>query len=222
MSSLLDRFYERSSHLQNLLNIDPAEAVRQARQIDLDTPDRFRDASWLDHQERTREHRAEVRQHLWKVAQNPDADSSLRTQAWTNLGNQFSSSYRLGEAHDAWLAALAIDPENGVAAVAASRNLLWLYNQGTCSDITRIEAAMLAKVAHRHPERVFEYAGAQAANEIAAFASEFEDPPPRSAHLDPFIAWVERERLTLSPAVELIDPTLGKLDWIMLPGIRER
>ena len=280
MSALMDRFYERSSHLQNLLNIDPAEAVRQARQLDLDVPDRLnmislraailvdggaltrqqdaieegitllrellskfqkvgiaynlanglvaligfppRDDTWLDHQERTKGHRAEARQHFWKVAQDSEADSSLRTQAWTNLGNQFSSSYRLGEAHDAWRAALAFDLENGVAAAAASRNLLWLYNQGICSDITRIEAAMLAKIAYRHLERVFHYAGAQAATEIAAFASEFEDPPPRSAHLDPFIAWVERERLTLSPAVELIDPALGKLDWIKLPGIRER
>jgi len=40
MSSLLDRFYARSSYFQNLFNIDPAEAVRQARQIDLDVPDR--------------------------------------------------------------------------------------------------------------------------------------------------------------------------------------
>ena len=280
MSSLLDRFYERSSHFQNLLNIDPIEAVRQARQIDLDIPDRVNmmslratilvdggaltqqqdaiqegiallrellgqfqqvdiaynlangliamtgspssDSSWLDHKEQTKEHRTEARQHLWKVAQDPDADSALRTQAWTNLGNQFSSSYRLGEAHDAWLAALALDPENGVAAVAASRNLFWLYNQGTCSDMTRIEAAMLARIAHRHPERVFQYAGAQAANQIAAFASEFEDPPPRSVHQDPFITWVERERLTLSPAVELVDPALEKLDWITLPGIWER
>ena len=53
---------------------------------------------------------------------------------------------------------------------------------------------MLAKVARRHPERVFEYAWAQAANLIAAFASEFAEPPRRSAHLAPFIAWVERER----------------------------
>lgn len=280
MQSLLDKFYEQSAHLQTLLNIDPAEAVRRAREIDLDKPDRFnlmglraailvdggalteqpdaieegiklfrellnrfpkadlaynlangliamvgfppRNASWLNHQEQTKKHRAEIRQHLWNVAQNSDSDSSLRTQAWTNLGNQFSNSYRLGEAHDAWLAALALDPNNGVAAVAASRNLLWLYDQGTCSDITRIEAAMLAKIAYRHPERVFQYAGAQAAKQIAAFANEFEDPPPRLAHQDPFITWVEQEHLTLSPAVELIDPTLGKIDWLMLPGITER
>lgn len=174
MSSMLDRFYERSAHLSTLLDNDPAEAIRQAREIDLDKPDRFnmmslqaailvdggaltqqqdaieerlalfrdllrrspsveivynlangliatagfppKDASWLDHQERTREHRAEARRCLWKASQDLDADSSLRTQAWTNLGSQFSNTFRLGEAHDAWLAALAIDPENGVAA----------------------------------------------------------------------------------------------------------
>lgn len=282
MSSMRDRFYEQSAYLNTLLNSDPAEAVKQARKINLDTPEperfnlmclraaalvdggvltqqqdaieeglalyralhgRFptaditynlanglvastgnpsRGPNWLDHQERTRELRIEARQCFWKVAQDSDADSALRTQAWTNLANQFSNSYRLGEAHDAWLAALGIDPENGVAASSAARNLLWLYGQGGCSELTRVEAIMLAKIAHRHQDRVIQYAGTQAAAQIAAFASELEDPPPRSPHTDPFIEWVERERLTLAPAVELIDPTLGKLDWLMLPGILER
>ena len=280
MSSMLDGLYERSAHLKTLLDNDPVEAVKQARQIDLDTPDRFnlmglraailvdggalaqqqdaieegltlfrelhslfptahitynlanglvaatgmppRDPSWLDHQEITREHRAEARRCFWKVAQDLDADLSLRTQAWTNLANQFSNSYRLGEAHDAWLAALKIDPKNGVAASSAARNLLWLDEQGGCSDLTRIEAVMLAKIAHRHRDRVIQYAGAQAAEQIAAFAAEFGDPPTRSPHKDPFIGWLERERLTLAPVVELINPTLGKLDWLMLPGIWER
>ncbi len=280
MSSTLDAFYERSAHLKTLLNTNPAEAVVQARTIDLDTPDRYnmmvlraavlvdggaltqqqdaieegltlfrelhglfptaditynlanglvaavgtppRAPSWLDHQERTAELRAEARRCFWKVAQDPYADSSLRTQAWTNLANQFNASYRLGEAHDAWLAALAIDPENGVAAGSAARNLLWLYGRGGCSDLTRIEAILLAKIAHRHQDRVIQYAGAQAAEQIAAFASAAGDAPPRSAHTDPFIEWAERERLTLAPVVELVDPSLGKLDWLMLPGILER
>ncbi len=280
MSSMLNRFYEWSAHLNGLLNNDPAEAVRQARQIDIDTPDRFNmmglrasilvdggastqqkdaieegialfrelyklfptadisynlanglvakngvppsDSTWLDHQERTREHRAEARQCFWRAAQDLHADSSLRTQAWTNIANQFSNSLRLGEAHDGWMAALEIDPKNGVAASSASRTLIWLYQQGGCSDLTRIEAVMLAKIARRHRDRVIQYAGAQAAEQIAMFAGEFSDPPPRSSHEDPFVRWVERERLTLAPVVELVDPTLGKLDWIMLPGILER
>lgn len=39
MSSMLDNFYERSTHLDTLLNNDPVEAVKQAREINLDTPE---------------------------------------------------------------------------------------------------------------------------------------------------------------------------------------
>ncbi|EOY6404414.1 LA2681 family HEPN domain-containing protein [Klebsiella pneumoniae] len=282
MPSILDRFYERSAHLNALLDTNPAEAVKQAREInfDLDTDERFnlmglraailvdggvltqqQDAieeglalfrylhssfptadvtynlanglvaatgfpphneNWLSHQELTRARRAEARQCFWKVAQDEDADSTLRTQAWTNIANQFSNSYRLGEAQDGWLAALEIDPENGVAASSAARNLLWLYERGGCSELTRIEALMLAKIADRHRDRIIQYAGAQAAEQIAAFACELGEPPPRSPHKNTFITWAERERLTLAPVVELIDPTMGKLDWLMLPGIVER
>ncbi|WYX24899.1 LA2681 family HEPN domain-containing protein [Achromobacter xylosoxidans] len=277
---MLRGFYERSAHLNSLLDRDPAEAVRQAREINLDTPERPnlmvlraatlvdggvltqqqdaieeglalfrelhvsfptadvaynlanglvaavgdppRDSTWLDHQENTREHRAEARRHFWSAARDLDAKSALRTQAWTNLANQFSNSYRLGEAHDARLAALEVDPENGVAAYSAALDLLWLYDRIDCSDITIIEAGMLARIAQQNQDRVVQYAGAQAASKIAAFASQFEEPPPRSPHTDPFISWVEEERLTLAPAVELVDPSLGKLDWLMLPGILER
>lgn len=284
MPSGSDSFYECSAHLNALLDSNPAEAVKQAKYINLklalDTCEHFnlmslraailvdggaltqqqdaieeglalfrdlhstypiadvtynlgngliasigsppRNANWLSHQELTRARRAEARQCFWKVAQDVDADPTLRTQAWTNLANQFNNSYRLGEAQDGWIAALRIDPENGVAASSAARNLLWLYNLGSCSEQTHIEAIMLAKIAARNKDRVIQYAGAQAAEEIAMFASELGDPPPRSPHKDPFISWVERERLTLAPAVELIDPSMGKLDWLMLPGIMER
>ena len=277
---MLSKFYELSAYLNSLLDSDPALAVKKAREIDLDTPERPnmmslraailvdggaliqqqdaieeglellreldglypsaditynlanglvaaagyppQDSTWLDHQERTRDYRAEARRRFWKVAQDLDADPSLRTQAWTNLANQFSYTCRLGEAHDSRLAALEIDPENGVAAFCAARDLLWLFNQGNCSELTYIEAAMLAKKALRHEDRVVQYAGAQAARQIAAIASELADPPARSPHLDAFIRWVEIERLTLAPVVELVDPALGKLDWLVLPGILER
>lgn len=214
MPSRLSRYNELHAHLVHLLNTDAALAVTQAREIDLDTPERpnwmnlrasilvdggaltqQKDAieegltlfqelhrlhpttdvtynlanalgaaigrppngpGWLVHQERSREHRAQARRCFWKVGQDVDAKSSLRTQAWTNLANQFSKSLRLGEAHDARLAALEIDPENGVAAYRAARDLLWLFDQGGCSDLTRIEAIMLAKVAHRNEDRIVE------------------------------------------------------------------
>lgn len=282
LSSQLDKFNERSAHLYALLDRDPAEAVKQARELDLDldTDERFNlmglraailvdggsliqeqdaieeglelfrdlhqdfpspnvtynlangliaattlkpnDVDWLEHQESTRAYRVEARRNLWEVTQGEDVEPELRTQAWTNLANLFSKSFRFGEAQDGWLAALKIDPDNGVAAYRAARNLLWLYARGGCSEQTLNEARMLAKIATRNRHRVIQYAGTQAAEEIAAFASNAEDPPPRSLHKDRFIDWVERERLTLAPAVELVDPSMGKLDWLMLPGILER
>ncbi|MEK7946245.1 hypothetical protein WKR98_15945 [Pigmentiphaga sp. YJ18] len=43
MSSMLDRFYEQSARLNTLLNSNPAEAVKQAREINLNlaTNERF-------------------------------------------------------------------------------------------------------------------------------------------------------------------------------------
>lgn len=281
MTQPTNKFSELSDHLRLLLDTNPAEAVKQAQEIDLGVSNRVnlmnlqaavlvdggvlthqqdaieqglarfrdlhdlfpenanitynvanglvatigdvpRDPSWLDYQERTRTQRAEARQYYWKVARDSNADPLLQTLAWTNLANQFTNSYRLSEAHDARLSALKIDPENAVAAGLAARDLLWLFKQGGCTDVTRTEAVMLAKIAKRHKDRLYEYAGAQAAEQIVAFADELGEPVARSPHSDPFISWVERERLTLAPVVELINPALDKLDWLVLPGIRER
>lgn len=266
--------------LSAILDSDPAEAIRLAREIDISAQDNFeamniraailvdggvatndkdaieeglalyrkiyaevvapdvaynlanaivavvgnppKDLGWLDHQEQTRGQRAEARQLYWRGARDKEVDCAIRTQAWTNLGNQFSASFRVGEAHDARIAALEIDPTNGVAAGAAARDLLWLYGLGGCSELTRAEAAMLAKVANTHKDRIREFAGQTAADELSALADQFDDPPPRSPHTDPFMRWLEQERLTLAPTVELIDPTLGKLDWLMLPRIMDR
>lgn len=71
------------------------------------------DQVWLDHREKTRKERAEARRYYWDVSRNPKADPSLQTQAWTNLANQFNSSYRLGEALDGWRVALEVDPKTG-------------------------------------------------------------------------------------------------------------
>ncbi|MBC3197446.1 hypothetical protein HU756_12075 [Pseudomonas poae] len=179
-------------------------------------------SEWLDHQEQTRANRAEARRCYWRVVQDVDADMELRTQAWANLANLFEKTYRLSEAHDARLSALKVDPTNGVAAFCAALSLMWLFQRGGCSELTRMEAVMLAKQALRNKERIVQYAGVNVAAKVEALASELSDPPLRSNHTNPFIRWVEEERLTLAPAVELVDPSLGKLDWLTLPGILER
>jgi len=277
---MIETLHEMSLRLQALLDDDPEEAIRQAQQLDLSSPQRFNLMAvqaaifvdgggltnqphvvddgiailrelfkdfpvgnvaynlanglvtavgqprfdipeWLEDQERTAEQRAEARKLYWRAIHDVK-DAEHQTQAWTNLANQLSRSFRLGEAHDARIAALKVDPRNGVAAFGAVRDLMWLFQQGGCSDLTRVEAIHLAKIAKQDPQKLVAYAGALAAREIMRLADELGEPPTRSHHTDPFIQWVEQERLTLSPAVELVDPQLGKIDWLMLPGIRER
>lgn len=184
------------------------------------------DHTWLDHQEHTRHERAKARQYFWQAAKETELEGELRTQAWTNLARQFSNSYRLSEAHDSWLEALKIDPTNGVAANSAARNLLWLYERNNASDLSLVEAVILAKRAIQHHETNIKYAGLEAAkqilvssNQIVSLANKIDETTTRSPHTDLFMQWLENERLTLSPTVELIDPTFNKLDWLTLPGI---
>lgn len=158
----------------------------------------------LDHLESTKALRAEARGYFWHVAQNTEAADAIRTQSWTNLANQLEGSFRFSEAHDARLAALKLDPGNGVAAASAIRYLLSCYHQGLCSDLAIHEASALAQVARSNQDRIIEYAGLQAANSIEAMIKSLPDALPRDAHADPFVTWVEQERLTLAPSVELI------------------
>ncbi|MEE4706104.1 LA2681 family HEPN domain-containing protein [Pseudomonas alliivorans] len=276
---MLSVFSKLSSHLNALVDAAPTLAVQQAREIDLDGPNRINlmalraatlvnagaslgrqdaieeglelyrelhglyptanitynlanglveaancgadESEWVDHQEQTRAYRAEARRCYWRVLQDVGADVESRTQAWTNIANLFAKTYRLSEAHDARLAALKVDPKNGVAAFCAASDLMWLFKRGGCSELTRMEAVMLARLALRNKERIVQYAGASAAAKVEALASELSDPPSRSEHTNPFIRWVEEERLTLAPAVELVEASLGKLDWLTLPGILE-
>jgi len=181
-----------------------------------------RDVTWPDNMERTHPLRFEARRLFASVALDGGADSALRTQAWTNLANQLSLSWRLGEAHDARLAALRLDPSNGVAAGSAVRELLWLDALGLCAPTTQLEIGQLARVARDNGARIAEFAGADAARQLQALAASLDEPRRRSLHADPFIAWVEKERLTLAPTVELVEPSRGHIDWLMLPSILER
>lgn len=180
------------------------------------------DLSWLDYKEKTKIYRTEARESFWKVANNKNADFSIRTQAWTNLANQFNASYRFGEACDAWLAGLDVDFKNGVAAGSAALCLLRLYEHGVASELTYIEIVRLANIARKYKDRVIQYVGINAAEKIFSLANNLNDPPSRLPVEDPFMCWLEKERLVLAPTIDMIDPTLDKLDWLGLPSILDR
>jgi hypothetical protein len=174
---------------------------------------------WLEHQELTRKKRYEIRQLYWDAASAPDVGPSIRTQALTNLANQFSNSYRLSEAHDTRLNALKVDAKNAVAAASASLELMWLHKMGIGSDTAYTEAVILAKVANENSDRLEELVGSQNAAIILEYAGSLPTASNRSLHKDPFINWVESERLTLSPTVELVEASLDQIDYLMLPPI---
>ncbi len=181
-----------------------------------------KDASWFEFMNRTRDLRFECRSLLAAVATEADATDELRTQAWTNLAYQLSLTWRLGEAHDSRLRALQLDPTNGVAAGSAAQELLWLEGSGLCAPTTRIEAAYLAKIARHNEARIKQLAVGPVAKLLSKLVDGVDEPPDRAAHSNPFLKWVEKERLTLAPTVELVEPELGHIDWLMLPGVLER
>lgn len=176
-------------------------------------------ANWLQD---TAPHRLEARTLYMEVAVCDRAPAVLRTQAVTNLAGALTSTYRLGEAHDARLLALRLDPNNGVAAAAAARDLEWLCSYCGCADTTRKEVGALARIAVENGDIVHSYLGASAGERLIELARRMEGPSARTPPTDPFLSWVEQERLTLGPTPEYVDPQLGKIDWLMLPSIMDR
>ena len=51
-----------------------------------------RASDWLDHQEHTREQRAEARRLFWVAARDTKTPQDTQTQAWTDPANQFTNS----------------------------------------------------------------------------------------------------------------------------------
>ena len=180
------------------------------------------DEGWLDHQERTRHDRNKIRQYFWSAANGRKFYNTLRSVALTNLGNQFSASFRYGDAQDAWFFALKADPENGVAACCAARNLFYLYQQGMGSDATLEQIRRLSRTVRLNKKRLTEYTSQKEADNILNFVNQWDKPLSEPASESPYVQWVKDERLALAPTLEAVNSTSETLDWLCLPGIVTR
>ncbi|MCX5617304.1 LA2681 family HEPN domain-containing protein [Bombella sp. TMW 2.2543] len=278
---LIAKFYDIESRLQELLNRNPEEAIREAREIKLIDKDfveyfnlnqvkacilvnagsLIRDknaleeglrifqwcyeqypnpgiaynlangmsvmvgtpphnADWLDHQERTRHDRNKIRQYFWKAADGKKFDNLQRSIALTNLGNQFSASFRYGDAQDAWSFALKADPKNGVAACCAARNLFHLYQLNMGSDATLEQIKRLSRIIRLNKGELTRYTSQKEADDILNFASKWDEPLAQPLFESSYVQWVKDERLALAPTLEAVNPTPETLDWLCLPGIK--
>lgn len=177
------------------------------------------DEGWLDHQERTRHDRNKIRQYFWSAADGGKFHNKLRSVALTNLGNQFSASFRYGDAQDAWFFALRADLKNGVAACCAARNLFYLYQQGMGSDATLEQIRRLSRTVRLNKERLTEYTSQKEADNILNFVNQWDEPLSQPSSESPYVQWVKDERLALAPVLEAVNSTSETLDWLCLPGI---
>ncbi|MCX5615409.1 LA2681 family HEPN domain-containing protein [Bombella sp. TMW 2.2559] len=178
------------------------------------------DVDWLDHQERTRHDRNKIRQYFWKAADGKKFDNTERSIALTNLGNQFSASFRYGDAQDAWFFALKADLENGVAASCAARNLFRLYRQGMGSDATLEQIKRLNRLVRLNKGKLTEYTSQKEADDILNFANLWDEPLAQPSSESSYVQWVKDERLALAPTLEAMNLTSETLDWLCLPDIR--
>jgi len=147
------------------------------------------------------------------------SDSSICTQAMTNIGNIFLESQRVLEAYDAYREALQYDPENGIAATGAAKILLHYknHNIGDTALLTNIAAKLIAQ-ANEHKDKILKYGSSQALDELEDLLSlKLETKEIRKQNnLSDYEHFVAKNRLTLSPTIEGVDSSIDKWDSLLI------
>lgn len=135
-----------------------------------------------------------------------EGDFALASQMQTNLGNALDAAHRWVESYECYQAALALHPENGVAAGCAARVLLRVGRLGLLGHEEHFEDVAL-RLAHRaksNREVVINFAGLSAAEAFETLPSEPGDLvtvrlPEGVSEYEQFVA---EHRLALSPVLE--------------------
>lgn len=169
----------------------------------------------------TRNLRQEARELLDSV--RGCGQPELETQALTNLGNALSRSHRWSEAYDAYVAALATDPSNGVAAGCAAQMLQRGVSAGV-GNAARMQlvASRYAAIAKANRERVVKFAGASAAETFARLpGGEPGDVGPELSGASAYVRFVARHHLALVPTIEGLDPHLKRWDSLRIVSLSE-
>jgi tetratricopeptide (TPR) repeat protein len=150
------------------------------------------------------------------------ADADQATRALTNLGNTLSTSGRWLEAYEQYTEAVAVDPTNGNAAGNAAYSLLHVL-QAELGPAGHL-AAVYGKyrdLAQANRARTVELAGEATAEKWDAELPEI----PTQGHLahaasdDPFVRWVARERLALTPVMDGLGSDNARFDDVAIESV---
>jgi tetratricopeptide (TPR) repeat protein len=148
----------------------------------------------------------------------------MATQCLTNVGNALDHAFRWIEAFEAYVEALSLYPENGVASGAAAEVLLRVSRTGRRrgSEHLRAVALRLAGHSQKHAATVRAFAGESAAHRLARLPSH-AGPPLRVTKLglSRYQLFVAQHRLALSPVVEGLR-SLRRWDDLHITAIQER
>jgi tetratricopeptide (TPR) repeat protein len=133
-----------------------------------------------------------------------DGESSHRTQARTNLGNMLSTSGRWLEAFEDYAKAVRIDPTNGNAAGNAALSLYRAIQAdlGPAGHLAAVYS-QYRNIAQANRPRTVELAGEAAAARWDALPDiESQGHLAHANSDDPYVKWVARERLALTPVMD--------------------
>jgi hypothetical protein len=134
-----------------------------------------------------------------------EKDARLASQVMTNLGNSLGAAHRWIEAFEAYQAALALCPDNGMASGSAAGVLVRIARLQMFGHEPHLRdlAARLAHHAKAHRDTVLEFGGPAAAATFEKLKSHPGDlVAPLLADVTDFERFAAERRLLLSPILE--------------------
>jgi tetratricopeptide (TPR) repeat protein len=147
-----------------------------------------------------------------------DDSADQQTRALTNLANTLSTSGRWLEAYERYVQAVQADPTNGNAAGNAALCLVRAIrsNLGPRGHLAAVYEKY-RQIAQRNRERTIQLAGQEAADRWDRLAPI--DTPGHLSHSasgDPYVQWVARERLALTPVMDGLGSDSEKFDTVRI------
>jgi len=149
--------------------------------------------------------RQEARYLFNLVRTAKSADAEVKTQASTNFGNILNSSYRWVEAHDAYMYALEIEPNNGVASSGAIKILNHCRNVAIGDENLIVsEQIRLAEITRNSKDTILKFAGPAALKKIEDIIKDYPEYERKEAYKpkDLYEKFILDNNLTLSPNIK--------------------
>jgi len=136
------------------------------------------------------------------------------SQAYTNLGNALDAAFRWVEAYDAYQAALAVDPDHGVASGCAAQLVNRLADEDLFGHRPHLlaVAARLAYHAQQHADSVLASSGPHAVEQFSHLHAEPGPLPTRPRATTAYQRFVADRRLAMSPVMEGLGHHLRRWD----------